>query len=110
MKTLTMCLVALATVAWHQPDRHTWRRTMDANGLVRLEIEYRDGVRDGVYRSWYTDGRLAEVRHYVEGREEGVQQAWAPDGQLYLNYEMRNGRRYGLVNAAPCLPVGEEGR
>ena len=36
-----------------------------------------------------------------------MQQAWTPDGELYLNYEMRNGRRYGYVNARPCASVKE---
>ena len=26
-----------------------------------------------------------------------------------LNYEMRNGRRYGFVNAVPCLPADTDG-
>ena len=84
------------------------RRVVDEHGIVRMEAEYRNGVRDGVYRTWYPDGRPYEVRHYVDGREEGRQQSWTPDGVLYLNYEMKDGRRYGLVNATPCLPVGNE--
>jgi antitoxin component YwqK of YwqJK toxin-antitoxin module len=56
-------------------------------------------------RTFYPDGRPYEVRHFFNGREEGLQQAWAEDGTLYINYEMRNGRRYGFINARPCLPV-----
>ena len=56
-------------------------------------------------RSWHANGRLAEIRHVRDGHEEGLQQAWAEDGTLYINYEMRNGRRYGLMNARPCNPV-----
>lgn len=108
MRAAIMCVVSAATLLSHPVDRHTWHRKLDERGRVRVEAEYRDGVPDGVYRSWYADGRLAEVRHYVKGHEQGLQQAWAPDGQLYINYEMRNGRRYGLVNAAPCLPVSSE--
>jgi hypothetical protein len=59
-------------------------------------------------RSYYPSGRLAELRHFVNGREEGLQQAWTDDGQLYVNYEMRNGRRYGFINARPCTPVKEQ--
>lgn len=56
-------------------------------------------------RTYYPGGQLLEVRHFLNGREEGLQQAWTEDGEQYLNYEMRNGRRYGFINARPCLPV-----
>lgn len=59
-------------------------------------------------RSFYPNGRPYEVRHFLNGREEGLQQAWTEDGDLYINYEMRNGRRYGFINARPCTPVKEQ--
>jgi len=58
-------------------------------------------------RTFYPNGQPYEVRHFLNGREEGLQQAWTEDGTLYINYEMRNGRRYGFINARPCLPVPE---
>jgi hypothetical protein len=58
-------------------------------------------------RTYYPSGRLYEVRHFFNGHEQGLQQAWTEDGELYINYEMKNGRRYGFVNARPCTPVKE---
>ena len=58
-----------------------------------------------VKRTWYPNGQLSEVRHLRNGREEGLQQAWTEDGTRYMNYEMKDGRRYGLFNARPCAPV-----
>ena len=68
-------------------------------------------LRNGEYRTWHQNGQLAELRHYVDGREAGPQQAWTKDGVMFLNYEVRDGRRYGLVNSKPCLPAdgGPEG-
>ena len=65
-------------------------------------------MKEGEYRTWHPNGQLAEVRRYVDGREAGLQQSWTPEGVLYLNYEVRNGRRYGLVNSRPCAPVEDE--
>jgi len=59
-------------------------------------------------RTFYPGGRPFEVRHFFNGREEGLQQAWTEAGELYVNYEMRNGRRYGFINARPCAPVKEK--
>ena len=77
-------------------------------GRLRLETTVMDEAYHGEYRTWYRSGAPYELRHFVRGREEGVQQSWTETGELYLNYEVRNGRRYGFINAAPCLPV--EGR
>jgi hypothetical protein len=59
-------------------------------------------------RTFYPNGQPYELRHFFNGREEGRQQAWTEDGTLYINYEMRNGRRYGFINARPCRPVEEQ--
>lgn len=59
-------------------------------------------------RTFYPGGQPYELRHFFNGREEGLQQVWTEDGQLYINYEMRQGRRYGFINARPCAPVKEE--
>ncbi|MGE0865643.1 MAG: toxin-antitoxin system YwqK family antitoxin [Vicinamibacterales bacterium] len=61
-----------------------------------------------VVRTFYPSGQPYEVRHFRNGQEEGLQQAWTADGTLYINYEMRNGRRYGFINARPCRPVEEQ--
>lgn len=81
MKTLGLLLLLAATVPAATPPALEERRT------------------------FYPDGRPYEVRHFFNGKEEGLQQAWTEDGTLYINYEMRQGRRYGFINARPCLPV-----
>lgn len=74
-------------------------------GGRRVEALYNGDVIEGEYRSWHANGRLAEVRHYTDGRQAGLQQAWTDQGELYLNFEVRNGRHYGLINSKPCVPV-----
>lgn len=98
-------VISLATVTGSAQEPITIRREFHDNGTPRVLAEYRNGVRHGVYRTWYPSGRPYEERHYLDGREEGLQRSWTEDGELYLNYEMRDGRRYGFVNAKPCLPV-----
>ena len=73
------------------------------SGALRVVAQYSDDAYNGEYRSWYETGRPYELRHYAHGRESGMQQSWTQDGTLFLNYEVRDGRRYGLVNARPCV-------
>jgi protein SCO1 len=73
------------------------------SGAMRMMAHYADDAYDGEYRTYYESGHPYEVRHYRHGREAGLQQSWTADGVMFLNYEMRNGRRYGMVNARPCV-------
>jgi protein SCO1/2 len=73
------------------------------NGALRSVAHYSGDVFDGLYQTWYPSGARYELKNYAQGRESGRQQAWTADGTLYLNYEVRGGRRFGLVNAKPCV-------
>ena len=60
---------------------------------------------NGEVVEWYPSGQAFRVQHYdALGQEAGMQTFWRPDGTLHSNYEVRRGRRYGLVNAKPCAP------
>jgi hypothetical protein len=104
--TLLTALLWVAALSSPMPvgaveSRATWW----ADGTPRTAGLFLRDVRHGEFRSWHANGQLAELRHYVDGREVGPQQSWTPDGILFLNYEVRNGRRYGLVNSRPCEPT-----
>ena len=43
--------------------------------------------------------------HYANGVEVGLQRAWRENGTLYANYEVRDGKRYGVVNARLCYSI-----
>jgi protein SCO1/2 len=77
------------------------------NGRLRSDATYRGGVYDGDVLSWYESGRPYQRRHFAGGHEDGLQQAWTADGALYANYEVRHGRRFGLLNSTPCVEAGE---
>ncbi len=75
------------------------------NGHLRSDTTYRDGVYDGDVLTWYEGGQPYQRRHFVRGHEDGLQQAWTDRGALYVNYEVRDGRRFGYLNSTPCVEV-----
>jgi antitoxin component YwqK of YwqJK toxin-antitoxin module len=79
------------------------------NGRLRRAFDLRVGVRDGEYKTFTIDGKPYELKHFSRGHEDGLQQAWDDRGELYLNYVVKNGRRYGMINAKPCLPAAADG-
>lgn len=102
-------LLSLICLSFIGPRPATHVREFWPNGNVRRAFDVRDDVRDGEYRTFTIDGKPYEFKHFVQGREDGLQQAWDADGVLYLNYVVKDGRRYGLVNAKPCLPAAADG-
>lgn len=97
----------LATVRPADMMPRTMKRLDWPDGRPRLRAEVRGDVYDGAYRTWHDNGHPYERRQFVQGQESGLQQSWMADGALYVNYEVRDGRRYGFVNARPCTPVRE---
>ena len=75
------------------------------DGRPRVKTFYVDDLIEGAYQSFHPNGQRAEWKRYSAGHEEGLQQAWTDEGELYLNFEVRNGRHFGLINSRPCLPV-----
>lgn len=74
------------------------------NGALRFRARYEADSFDGANEAWYETGVRSQRLAYVSGHEEGLQQMWSPDGTLIVNYEMRGGRRFGMINAKPCIP------
>jgi hypothetical protein len=75
------------------------------NGRRMFAYRFRKGLYEGEALEWYPDGKPSRVMRYVHGEEKGLQRAWRPNGALYANYEVRDGRQYGIVNARLCYTV-----
>ncbi len=45
---------------------------------------------------------------YKDDQEDGLQRAWRPNGKPYINYEAKDGHRYGMQKAALCYTLVDE--
>jgi antitoxin component YwqK of YwqJK toxin-antitoxin module len=72
------------------------------NGMPKFECRFDRGLAVGTCREWYADGRPASVHRFERGVESGLQQGWSANGAPQFSYEMRNGRRYGLLGTLNC--------
>lgn len=78
------------------------------NGQLMSESNYVNGERHGVQKVWYSSGQLANQRNLVKGKEEGLQKAWLENGTIYVNYEVKNGRIFGMKRANLCYQLKNE--
>ena len=74
------------------------------NGNKRFEYHFINGIYNGDYKEWYQSGRLLKHIHYTNGIDDWGK-GWRESGKLYMNYVMKEGRRYGIVNSNLCYTV-----
>jgi antitoxin component YwqK of YwqJK toxin-antitoxin module len=72
------------------------------SGMPKFECRFVAGRSEGDCREWYSSGRLATIHRFKDGAETGLQRGWSANGAPQFSYEMRNGRRYGLLGALNC--------
>ena len=70
-------------------------------GIIIVE-QYRDGRKNGVAKTFYSNGARRSLERYTENRLHGMQNSWWPDGSkksqaLYANGQ-RNGFHYEWYN------------
>ncbi|HVU56360.1 MAG TPA: tetratricopeptide repeat protein [Puia sp.] len=57
-------------------------KTYFPNGNVSAEVEYKDGLLDGVYKLYHTNGKLRVEKHRNFGALEGPFTEYYPNGQI----------------------------
>lgn len=96
------------------------------NGTLRETGNYRNGSKNGIQKGFWLDGKprfifnftldslhgnqkewndrgtLIWDGNYRMGKETGWQRKWTDKGKLKINYQVINGRKYGLQESAYC--------
>lgn len=70
--------------------------TYDASGEKRVREEhYVDGKNDGVWKTWYDNGKPWRETSFKDGKRHGVAKEWNDDGTPRLTAEFKEGLRDG---------------
>jgi hypothetical protein len=63
----------------------------DASERLQVQGGYKDGNRDGMWRKWYSSGRVAEEGAFKDGKPDGHHQAWDESGKKIEDTTFDNG-------------------
>ncbi len=74
------------------------------NGNLRFEYHFSNGDYDGDYKDYYQSGKPLKYIIYQNGNEISGK-GWRENGKLFMNYVMKDKRRYGLMNAQLCYSL-----
>jgi antitoxin component YwqK of YwqJK toxin-antitoxin module len=100
----------LQQICFYEEGKRTGEHTgWWENGQLKFIHHYKNDLFDGLEKEWYPDGKLYKELNYSAGYEKGLQKIWRPDGRLHANYEVRNGRNYGLTGTMHCKNIWKDG-
>lgn len=77
------------------------------NGHKRSEYHFKKGNYNGLFTEWYNSGAMLQQVVYADGKEISGK-GWRENGKPYMSFVMKDGRRYGLVNANLCYTLVKE--
>ena len=94
----------------HYRDNFSYGRQVGfwQNGHQKFDFVYYDDKREGLQKQWYETGEPYAFLTYANDQESGMQKAWRQNGKLYINYEVKDGIRYGLQKSALCYTLRDE--
>jgi antitoxin component YwqK of YwqJK toxin-antitoxin module len=72
------------------------------NGKRKFEYHFANDEHQGELKEWFENGMRSRLFHYEAGHEKGNQRMWWPDGSVRANYDIKNGKRYGLIGEKLC--------
>ena len=66
---------------------------------VLFEINYKDGLPDGSFKSYYEDGQLKIMGNYNQGKEDGPFEKYHDNGKLKYKGNYKQGQKDGLFES-----------
>ncbi|MBK8806123.1 MAG: toxin-antitoxin system YwqK family antitoxin [Bacteroidales bacterium] len=69
------------------------------NGNKKKEINFVNGIREGVYRTWFKNGNKESIKFYKNNLLEGAIISWYENGQYERKVEFRQDKKHGNFQA-----------
>src|ERR1700688_845718 len=79
-----------------EPIKDGFYSDYDAKGRVVRTVEYRFGVPNGRFRTFYPDGRLMGWGGYLNGKLQDMAQGYYPTGVLRFKSFYSDGQLHGV--------------
>ena len=64
-------------------------------GRATKEVNYNNGMMDGIYQEFYNNGKLQRSITYTNGEMDGPMKYYNEEGEVTLEYSYKNGEKIG---------------
>lgn len=92
---------------YHKGEKDSVNTGWWSNGNLRFKYHFKHGNYDGDYKEWYVSGKLFKHIIYTNGNEISGR-GWRENGKLFMNYVVKDNRRFGLMNSQLCYSLKNE--
>ena len=75
------------------------------NGEIKTFVIFKNGKRNGVYKSYYEDGTILLESMYINGVQEGFEKCYYNNGKIKEENNFKNGERNGV-----CKTYSKDGQ
>jgi len=69
---------------------------IEGKRYLMKRINYVNGVKNGLYESWWENGKLQKKTNYVNDKKEGLYEEWYYNGQLMIKVNYVDDKKEGL--------------
>lgn len=89
---------------YHNGEKDSTHAGWWQNGNKRFLYHFNNGMYNGAFSEWYEEGQTSKIIYYTNGNDDSGK-AWRQNGKLYMNFVVKDGRRYGLNNSNLCYTL-----
>ena len=76
----------------HSNEKNGKYITYYDNGNKWVELNFKNGLRDGLQYTWHRNGQLKSELNYILGQKHGIQKWWQKDGKILNEKNYINGK------------------
>lgn len=69
---------------------------VDKGKLNEKSSYYKDGIKNGIVRTYHSDNEIKKIEYYKDNKREGAWKEYYDDGQLEKEYEFKNDKLDGI--------------
>lgn len=95
--TTTKKKKAITGAVWEVNDQGDSVLMRYEEGRLTSFSTFRDGVKNGIAKQFYSDGKVQYEIYYEDGVKNGITKWYYKNGQLYKKTNYKNGKREGIV-------------
>ena len=92
VKTILLFLILLILLI---KCTRTTKKTYYSNGQLRTETQYKDTLKDGIYKGYYPNGVLKIESVYKNGQRNGWHKEYYKNGKLEWEAQYKEGKEHG---------------
>ena len=92
---------------YHLGEKDSVHKGWWQNGKPRFAYQFKAGKYDGYFREWYASSPKYKEVHYTNGKEDWAK-GWRENGKVYMNFVVKDGRRYGIENSNLCYLINKD--